>query len=419
MIGTLIPTEKKVVVIGAGISGLLIAYFLKKKGYEVTVYESKSKAGGLIQSPHTPFGLVEKAAHSLLVGPDLEGFFSELDVRLVPVCPNSKARFIYRNGKMRRFPLTFFETIKTLVHFFSKPKTILNLQACSLEEWGVTYLGPAATQFLLSPFVTGVYACTPSDLNARITFPKLVPTNPLLSLFEHIRIAKKKSEKKKRSQMMVPLNGMQDLIEKLEIRLKDEIRYDTPIEQIPTSANIVLSVPAQSLAKLIAKDDPVSAEKLLKVTYAPLITITVFYNKASFKTAPRGVGVLVPRNEGLRLLGCLFNSSSFPNRSHDENVVSLTVMYGGTADPDALNLDDAELVSMFKRELSILFAVKDDPLHFEITRYTKAIPLYSHDLKIAQDSLKIGFSAHPGRVIFSNFSKEVSIRGLIETLQKI
>ena len=39
-------TKKKIIVLGAGISGLTAAYLLKKEGFSVNVLEKKENAGG-------------------------------------------------------------------------------------------------------------------------------------------------------------------------------------------------------------------------------------------------------------------------------------------------------------------------------------------------------------------------------------
>ncbi|HZR15809.1 MAG TPA: FAD-dependent oxidoreductase, partial [Verrucomicrobiae bacterium] len=39
-----------VAIIGAGITGLTSAFYLKRKGIPVTVYESSGRVGGVIQS---------------------------------------------------------------------------------------------------------------------------------------------------------------------------------------------------------------------------------------------------------------------------------------------------------------------------------------------------------------------------------
>ncbi|HTA94607.1 MAG TPA: FAD-dependent oxidoreductase, partial [Verrucomicrobiae bacterium] len=41
---------KSVAIIGAGITGLTAAFYLKRKGVPVTVYETGARAGGVIQS---------------------------------------------------------------------------------------------------------------------------------------------------------------------------------------------------------------------------------------------------------------------------------------------------------------------------------------------------------------------------------
>jgi oxygen-dependent protoporphyrinogen oxidase len=409
MIGSLNPAQKKVVVIGAGISGLLIAYTLKKRGFTVRILEASNRVGGLIGTLQTPYGIAERAAHSLLVTPEAKELFKELRVELYPINKDANARYIYRNGKMRRMPLTFFELIRTVYRLFSKPKKPFDPETGSLADWGIIYLGSAATQYLLAPFITGIFASSPSALLAKIAFPKLIPALPNISLFRHLR----SGQKNVRPQMMAPKDGMEMLVQALQNELKDNIETGVQVSELPDEENIVLTVPTSALSKLIRKSDSQSAEALLKVKYAPLITATCFFRESAFSKVPSGVGVLIPRGEGLRMLGCLFNSSSFPERTKTSEFVSLTVMVGGTEDAEAMSLSDDELRTLIDQELHILLQTRAPPTHVEITRWERAIPVYSRDLKSAQDSLKIGFCAHPGRIVFNNFSKEVSIRGLI------
>ena len=41
--------KKKIVIIGAGVTGMAIAYMLCKKGHNVKIYETKSMIGGIMQ----------------------------------------------------------------------------------------------------------------------------------------------------------------------------------------------------------------------------------------------------------------------------------------------------------------------------------------------------------------------------------
>jgi oxygen-dependent protoporphyrinogen oxidase len=402
MIGNINHNDKRVTIIGAGISGLLIGYALKKKGYQVTIHEKSNRCGGLIQTKNTPFGIVETAAHSILVNDAVKGFLNELGVELLPLNPKSKARYIYRNGKMRRMPLSLLEILSTLFHLIKKPKLLKPFSELTLEEWGNAYLGKAATQFLLSPFTTGVFACMPSELNAAISFPKLLPDSPKRSLIQHLLSQRKKSTSS-RGQMMAFKYGTEDLIQKLEAKLKNNIIFNSFITDFESiEGNVILSTPS------------------LEIEYSPLITSTVFYSSDAFDLKPpQGVGFLVPRGENLRTLGCLFNSSAFSNRTTSEQFTSLTVMFGGTSDPSALNLSDSELSEIIHKELQMTLNTKKPPVHIEITRWQRAIPIYSHQLSRHIKSLHQLHSNGCGRLVFTNFSGQVSIRGLIETVVKI
>ncbi len=419
MIGNLDPRHREATVIGAGISGLMVAYTLKKRGYRVRVFDSSSRPGGLIETRTTAFGPAETAAHSLMVNDRVSGFFDELGVELTPVRPESKARYIYRKGKMRRFPLTFWETLHTLRRFFSKPTRPIDPASTSLADWARAYIGEPVLRNLLAPFVTGVYAATPEELLLSTAFPSLVPTDPRRSLFWNILAARKKPGRdKNRPKMMTPKAGMESVVRKLKELVGPDLHLSHPIEELQDVPNLVVCVPPPELARLIEKSDPDSANALRAVRASPLVTITAFARSMDFQNGPpRGVGVLIPRNEGLRILGVLFNSSSFPERVIEPETVSMTVMLGGTTDPDAVKLGDEEITGLITRELGALLGFHGNLLHREITRWSSAIPVYSRSLQDARTLLSKGFFSKPGRVLFTNYSKDVSIRGMIDALR--
>ena len=418
MIGRLNSREKSATIIGAGVSGLLIAYALKKKGYQVKLLERSNRPGGLIETKVTSSGPAETAAHSLMVTPEIQAFFSELGVPLSPLNPKSLARFIYRNGKMRRFPLTLVETLHTLIRFFSKPLKPIHPETATLAEWCECYLGKPALQYLLSPFVTGVYAARPEELLLKSAFPRLVPQAPEKSLFRNLFSGDRK--KSPRPQMMAPTHGMTHLVSRLREVLENDISLNTKIEALPDSPNLILSVPAPELAHLIRESDSESANALQKIQYSPIITCTVFAPESSFnREPPRGVGVLIPRGEGLRILGVLFNSSSFPERVKKPKTHSFTVMVGGTGDPEILNQTDSQLTDLIRQDLLQLFGLNGPLESIEITRWKNAIPVYSKALSDAQTTLEKGFCADLGRLVFSNYSKDVSLRGLIQALDHL
>ena len=70
-----------VVIVGAGVSGLTTAYYLKKKGLQVHVLEKDSRTGGAIQTKKVHGFLVEQGANSTLdTSPLFHELFTELSI---------------------------------------------------------------------------------------------------------------------------------------------------------------------------------------------------------------------------------------------------------------------------------------------------------------------------------------------------
>src|SRR5678816_2487917 len=116
MIGTLNSARKEATVVGAGIAGMLAAYSLDRSGYRVTLLEEKERAGGLIETRNTRQGLTESAAHSFIVTGPVRELCRELEVELVERRKEAKAKYILRDGKLRRFPLSVGEAFGTCMH---------------------------------------------------------------------------------------------------------------------------------------------------------------------------------------------------------------------------------------------------------------------------------------------------------------
>src|SRR5687767_9106828 len=100
--GQIHASPRSVVVLGAGLSGLVSAMELVARGFEVQVLEAQSQPGGRIRTVRSPFpeGLYAEAGATHVVGdPDLLALCSELKVELVqPKKPRWPKRVVYRRG---------------------------------------------------------------------------------------------------------------------------------------------------------------------------------------------------------------------------------------------------------------------------------------------------------------------------------
>ena len=97
MIGNFDKTKKKCKIIGAGLSGLTFAYFLKKSGFEVKLLEKEARVGGLAQTVKTEFGEYEEACHILKSSQGLIEMLEDLEVPY-SFMPIKKKYILYKNN---------------------------------------------------------------------------------------------------------------------------------------------------------------------------------------------------------------------------------------------------------------------------------------------------------------------------------
>jgi len=420
MIGTLNSSCKEATVVGAGIAGMLAAYSLDRSGYRVTLLEEKECAGGLIQTRNTAHGIAESAAHSLIVTGPVSDLCRDLGVQLVEPRKEAKAKYVVRDGKLRRFPLTAGEACGTLVHAAVARSAGYSQ---SLDLWSRRHLGNAALEYVVTPFVRGIHGVQPAELGVATAFPylDLPPGKTLLgAMLTKRHNGGSRKEKKTRA---APRFGMGDLTARLEQRLEERLgprfRKGEKVDRLPETANVIIATPAYAAATLIRSAAPALADRLGEVRYTPIVSVTVFVDRHEFTRPVHGVGVLMPEREQTKSLGILFNSSSFANRVKDESrFASFTVMMGGTAQPHWLAASDDEIRQAIKLELWTLLGIRE-PLEVAIHRWPAALPQYSVNLREIWAYARQSWCAKPGRILFGNYTGQMSLRGMIESSARL
>ncbi|PZP56818.1 MAG: hypothetical protein DI586_02380 [Micavibrio aeruginosavorus] len=406
MLGRLNTDVKEVTIIGAGYAGLLSAYRLLNLGYAVTIHEKSGRAGGLISTRQTDHGPAEAAAHSIRSSSEILRLFD--DLKLDYVAAKTKKKFILRDGKLKGNPLTLWEMFTAGSYAaFKKSDGIYP----SLADWAKAHIGEGALDNAITPLAHGIYAAEPEELDQQLAFPRMsIPMGQTLV----DKVFKDKTQPKKspgKSFVMAPAKGMGALINALTQAVQNHpngrVIFNSAIETLPDVSNLIVTVPAPAAGKLIGSNI------LSNIKYAPMITATVFVKTEDLNKL-EGIGFLNARGEDKRILGVLFNSSTFDHRAR-ENYASLSVMLGGTSNPHILQKADDEIKVVIKEELNRVLNFTGTELETVITRWPNAIPLYSPHLRETLENLEKGWCSQEGRMLFGNYTGEVSIRGMCQT----
>src|SRR5271155_674649 len=104
---------KSVAIIGAGITGLTAAFYLKRKGVPVTVYEAGGRAGGVIQSSRQNGFLAESGPNTILeTSPKISELIRDLNLESWRIYTNldAKKRYIVRDKQTLALPSKILTT---------------------------------------------------------------------------------------------------------------------------------------------------------------------------------------------------------------------------------------------------------------------------------------------------------------------
>ena len=202
-------------------------------------------------------------------------------------------------------------------------------------------------------------------------------------------------------------NGLDTFILRLGEELGSSVQLRSPIQsigwsetsdtwtvQVGTNGNrreleadaLVLTMPAVHTSPLLASLHGDLGRELSEIPTAPLAVVALAYDAEEIGGDPDGFGFLVPRGQGPRILGCLWDSSLFPGRAPRGKVL-LRAMIGGAHDPCAVDLSDDGLLREVRRDLEVAMGLRAEPIRTWVFR---------HRLGIAQ--YDVGHGARLGRI---------------------
>jgi oxygen-dependent protoporphyrinogen oxidase len=136
---------------------------------------------------------------------------------------------------------------------------------------------------------------------------------------------------------------------------------------------LVLAVDAPAAAKLLAPLDGEAAKLAEGVAYAPIASVALGVDPHALRRPIAGFGFLVPRDQGLDLLGALFMSQLFSGRAPAGREL-VTALIGGARWRGAVDASDAEITRRVLGGLDRALGLAAEPRVLAITRWTHAVP---------------------------------------------
>jgi len=430
----------RILILGAGISGLALAYRLaKEKKNEVLVLEKEERAGGWIKTETVDGFLFEQGPRSLR--PFGEGvktleLIEELGLQKEVAAGGgaAKTRYLCLGGRLVPLPGSLFGLIKSPLTRTLLPRLLREpfikkspYQDESIAAFFSRRFGKKAADLFADPMTKGIYAGDPSKLSVRSCFPDLYLWEQNYgSVLRGLFSKKRKKEplspfirNMQKESLFSFKGGMERLSRTLAEKSAATIRFGSAAASLFCDKNgaavtlengetvegdmLFSTVSSEVLSDLVREMDSPLAESLSSIAAASLATVNLGYNSALLPC--EGFGYLVPSSENENILGAVFDSSAFPEQNSRPQQTRLTVMLGGgakadllKAPPDALKTIALEAV---KRHLGI--DKPPDAAHVAIAR--GAVPQYhlGHDKKVLAIEQRLARRFPRLRILGSSF----------------
>jgi protoporphyrinogen/coproporphyrinogen III oxidase len=443
-----------VIVVGAGIAGLTCAHRLYAQGLDTLLLEANPQPGGVIASTVQGGYLFESGPQSFQLTPPISALIDELHLHAELLTADENApRYIVKHGRLEKLPISppalltsQLLGIRSRLKIASEPfrRTQAPTEEESIAQFVRRKFGHEILEYLVSPFVSGVYAGDPEQLSLKAAFPSLEEwerehgsiIRGAMRSRKAAATAQQQQPQASRKKGPPPLcsfrHGVATLTSALARSLGDRAIFNAAVTAIaPThdgvevAANlsgqretfharaIVLATPAYVAAKLVNPSAPQLADPLAAIPYAPVAVASAAYRREQIAHPTNGFGFLVPRAEKIRTLGTVFNSSLFPSRAPAGHI-ALTSFIGGATDIDAIQFSDPQLSRIAHSDNARLLKISGEPTVAHVTRWPRALPQYNLGHVHLVQSIRTALDAAPALFLTGNYLEGPALTKCVE-----
>ena len=425
-----------VVIIGAGLTGLTMGFYLKKAGINFVIIDKSAKTGGVIQTIHEKGFVYETGPNTGVVSnPEVAELFEELagKCELETANPAAKRRLIWKNNKWNALPSGLWSAVSTPLFSWGDKFRILGEPWRAkgtnpnetLAELVRRRLGKSFLDYAIDPFISGIYAGNPAELVPKYALPKLWNLEQeygsfILGSIKKAKLPKTERDKKASKEVFSAKGGLQNLINGLTEAIGAQhliLSAETVVKsssnrfqlEITTPENLILAetkhvvttcggYALENLLPFLSEEETAPFNSL---KYAAVTQVLLGFEKWKGIDL-NAFGGLVPGKENKNILGALFTSSFFEGRAPQGGAL-LSVFMGGTKRPDIAQMDNDQIEALIRKDLPRMMSNRSfSPDLMRIHRYPKAIPQYTETSAQRFEMIEKLQQKYPGLILAGN-----------------
>ena len=432
--------EVDTVIIGGGISGLAVAYYLNQQGVRPVLIERQPRLGGLIETRRVAGCTLEAGPESFLATkPWAVELATELGLGGELIGSNDHARktFIWKGGRLTPMPegLVLFvpadaaklehaellsAAARGRIRAEQERQPAGELPERSVAEFVVDHFGEEVLDYLAEPLLAGVYGGDPWQLSANAVVPQFVELETRYGSVVRGLATRPQPAAAPASVFQSLKGGLGQLIDTLAARIDARVIHaerctlrrgtSAPFAiqagaETLAAGRVIVAIPAWAAAELLEGFDPRLAEELAAIPYTPSLTLALVYERGRFDGPLDGFGFLVPKVERRRVMASTWIGTKWAHRVPEDRV-AVRVFFNDEA---ILSEADDTVVAIAREELRDLMGVRAEPIAATLGRWPASMPQYTlgHAARVARIFERA--AEHPGLTIIGNAYHGVGI----------
>lgn len=384
-----------IAVIGAGVSGLSCAWWLRQQGMAVQVFEADDRVGGKVRSVQGERVLAEAGPHTLYVNAATCNWLRQLGLQPFSPAPASHLRHVLWQGRYHALPTGLFSLLGS--HYLSRAAKWRLLSEPwrrsppaaateSVADFVRRRLGEEWLDKLLAPLMGGVFAGDAEALLMQEALPWLAQLESQAGSIGKGMLWQLCRGRLKRKQAVSLQGGLAQLPLRLASAL--DVHLSCPVLRLERrqrqwllhtphgscmAQQVVLALPAAAAASLLLDVDATAARALQQVVYAPMSVVSTLVDRAKLWRPLPGFGALHAPGEQAFAAGHLMSSNIYPQRVAS-SLCHITSFVGGQLYRQQAMLADEALLAGLKQELAHKLGLQGQPLEQQIFRWPQALP---------------------------------------------
>lgn len=410
--------SKRVAIIGAGITGLSAAHYLKKNdpNIEIDILEKQNRVGGKIKT-------YQKNGYTIELGPEsylgrktiMTELANELGLEEDLVTNQTGQSYIYSHNKLYPIPGGSILGVPTELKPFLKTNLISpvgKLRAgldyflpvkqmhtdISIGHFFRQRLGNEVLENLIEPLMAGIYGANIDRLSLKSTFPHfkeqeeregslikgMIAQKAKSNAGKKITVKPKGQFKQFRSGLESFVNALkEDLLAKgVNIKLNADVQNmyqennQSFIDVNSTKEvydGVIITTPHQHFVKWFEDD-----LKLDYFNYMPstsVATVVMAFDKDQVVNDKDGTGFVIARTSDTEITACTWTNKKWPHTT-PEGKVLLRAYLGRPGSNIIRHKDEEQLKNVALNDLNKIMTIKGEPEFYIVTKMPHSMPQY-------------------------------------------